>query len=157
MKLSKNFNLTEFLHSDMAKFHNIVIEASKEQIEKLIDLCNYILQPCRDKLGVIRVNSGIRNNVLNKLLKGAKASQHLKGEAADISTDNNIELFNYIRLNLEFDQLIAEMKYDGQPLWIHVSYKKGFNRKQILVALKDNGKTVYLPYSESLFNSIYNV
>jgi hypothetical protein len=79
----------------------------------------------------IRVSSGYRSASLNRSVNGATSSQHLRGEAADITVDNkegNKKLFNLIRNNLPFDQLIDEKDFT----WLHVSYRKGNLRKQIL-------------------------
>ena len=84
--------------------------------------------------------------VTNRLVGGAKTSQHLKGEAADIQCDNNQELFDIIKDYLEFDQLIYEHTGPTGPGWIHVSYKKEGNRGQVLQAIKVGSRTTYLPY-----------
>ena len=92
-----------------------------------------MLDPLREWYGKpIAVNSGYRCPQLNRLVGGAASSQHLKGEAADItagSREENRKLFEYIRENLPFDQLIDEKNFS----WVHVSYKRdGNNRKQTL-------------------------
>ena len=99
-------------------------------IEALKLLCSKVLEPLRELYGKpIKVNSGYRGLLLNRMVGGAKNSQHCKGEAADIDTQNdNKLLFNLIKDNLEFDQLINENNYS----WIHVSYRKTGNRNQIL-------------------------
>jgi hypothetical protein len=79
----------------------------------------------------ITVNSGYRCEALNKAIGGAKSSQHMLGEAADItvgSKEENEKLFDYIKDNLEFDQLINESDFS----WVHVSYREGRLRKQVL-------------------------
>ena len=70
------------------------------------------------------------------------------GEALDIDADiygkvTNAEIFNYIKNNLEWDQMIWEFGDDEEPNWVHVSYKEaGHNRKQIKRAYRDH-KGVY--------------
>ena len=96
-------------------------------------LADNVLDPLREWYGKpITVNSGYRCPQLNRLVGGAASSQHLKGEAADItagSKEANRKLFDYIKSHLPFDQLIDEKNYS----WVHVSYKRdGNNRKQIL-------------------------
>ena len=77
------------------------------------------------------------------------SSQHCKGEALDIDADvykglTNAEIFNYIALTLDFDQLIWEFGDEKQPNWIHVSYTTSRpNRKEMLAAYRENGKTRY--------------
>ena len=60
---------------------------------------------------------------------------------------SNFEVAEYIRDNLDFDQLILEFYTPGIPDsgWVHVSYKSEGNRKQVLTAMKEDGKTVYKP------------
>ena len=80
-------------------------------------------------------------------------SQHCTGEAIDIDMDGtpngvtNKMVFNYIKDNLEFDQLIWEFGTNENPDWVHVSYEStGKQRKQVLKAYKEGGKTHYKPY-----------
>lgn len=82
----------------------------------------------------IKVNSFFRCEELNKAVGGAKNSQHAKGQAIDLSAGSKIEnkkLFDWLKNNVEFDQLINEYDFS----WVHVSYKAGENRKQILVVI----------------------
>lgn len=103
-----------------------------EQKENLVYLTENILDPLREYMGVpITVNSGFRSLAVNKAVGGASSSQHMKGEAADVSRGSktkNKELFEWIKTNCDFDQLINECDYS----WIHVSYSSARNRKQIL-------------------------
>ena len=91
-----------------------------------------MLDPLRDLFGKpVLVSSGFRSNDLNRAVGGAATSQHMKGEAADIYTgtkEGNKKLFELIRDNLPFDQLIDEKDFS----WVHVSFKEIGNRKQIL-------------------------
>ena len=103
----------------------------------------------RDHLGPIRISSGYRNPELNRAIGGSSKSQHCKGEAVDIECPGtaNYDVANFIKENLEFDQLILEFYTPGIPDsgWVHVSYKHEDNRKSVLTAMKENGKTVYKP------------
>jgi len=90
------------------------------------------------------VNSFFRSPELNTRIGGSKTSQHCKGEAIDIDTSNdNKKLYDYIRDNLEYDQLIWEFGNESNPDWIHVSFSKNGNRKRQLLAKKVNGRTTY--------------
>jgi len=95
----------------------------------------------------IRVNSFFRSAALNKTIGGSTTSQHCKGEAIDINATKGItnkQLYNYIKNNLEFDQLIWEFGTDKEPDWVHVSYTTAKpNRNQLLRASKKGGKAVY--------------
>ena len=84
----------------------------------------------------IRVSSFYRSLLLNNAVGGSsRTSQHVTGEAIDIQATKgftNAQIFNFIKDNLEFDQLIWEYGTKENPAWVHVSYKKSGNRKQIL-------------------------
>ena len=149
MQLSKNFSLAEMTKSVTAKRLGIDNTPDEQQIEFLRELCESVLQPLRDELGPITITSGLRVLKLNKAVGGSGTSQHcaLNGAAADIDMDDkNTEVFNYIKDNLVFDQLIWEFGDNECPDWVHVSYHYGHNRGQILKAVKQNGKTKYLKY-----------
>lgn len=126
------FTIDELTKSATAKYKGIDNTPSEEVKENLYILIKDVLDPVRLKYGsYIKVNSGYRSPQLNKALGGAVSSQHLTGEAADItggSIDKNKEIFKIIAESGNFDQLIWEK--DG--VWVHVSYKANGNRKQIL-------------------------
>lgn len=132
MQLTTNFSLQELTASAKALAKGIDNTPSDEAIEALKALCENVLQPARDEVGSIEVSSGYRCPALNKAVKGAKNSQHVLGEAADISNDDSAALFHFIRENLEFDQLIWEEGNDEQPAWVHVSYSLNGNRNTVL-------------------------
>jgi zinc D-Ala-D-Ala carboxypeptidase len=98
----------------------------------------------------IAINSFFRSKIVNKKIGGSLTSQHCKGEAIDIDDTlggvTNKQIFEYIKNNLEFDQLIVEFPIDGKPSWIHVSYNYNKNRGHILISTKRDNKTIYLPY-----------
>ena len=150
MKLSKNLSLNEVIKSNTATRKGIDNSPNNDHLESLEDIAKDIFQPLRDDLGVIYVSSGYRSDALNKAIGGSRKSQHSKGEALDLDNDNkngaasNTEIFNYIKDNLDFDQLIWEFGTDEKPDWVHVSYTtKRPNRNQILKAYRQSGKTKY--------------
>ena len=106
-------------------------------------------QPVRDNFGVTVINSGYRGPALNEAVGGSSKSQHCKGEAVDLECPGtaNYDVCAWIQDNLDFDQLILEFYTPGIPDsgWVHVSYKAEGNRKSVLTAMKENGKTVYKP------------
>lgn len=128
----KYFTIEELCRSDKARQMGINNTPTDDIIDSLSNLVENVLDPAREKIGKpITVNSGYRCLELNKSVGGAPTSQHTKGEAADLTTGNreeNKRLFEIIRDHLPFDQLINEYDYS----WIHVSYRQGNNRKQIL-------------------------
>lgn len=128
----KYFTIEELCRSDKARQMGINNAPTDDIIDSLSDLVENVLDPARERIGkAITVNSGYRCPELNKAVGGAPTSQHTKGEAADItsgSKEANKHLFEIIRDNLPYDQLINEYDYS----WVHVSYKRNGNRKQIL-------------------------
>ena len=136
IKISKNFSLEELCRSTTAAAKKMRNEPGKEEIVNLTHLALHILQPLRDVIGEpIPISSGYRSPALNKLVGGVTNSQHVTGQAADIAIGGNMtkgkQWFNYIKNNLPFDQLIWEHNEQG-VYWIHVSYNKEGNRKQII-------------------------
>ena len=153
MQLSKNLALAEVIRSETAKRKGISNMPTPEHIENFKLLAEKVFQPIRDHFGVpIRISSGYRSKELNTAIGGSLSSQHCQGEAIDIDMDGttvtNAEIFNYIKDNLNFDQLIWEFGTDTNPDWVHVSYDSaGKQRKQILKAKRAaGGKTTYVPY-----------
>ena len=145
MKLSQHFDLSEFTRSESAKREGLDNTPTAEHLENIKILCEKVLEPIRLRFGSINISSGYRGKMLNHFIGGSVNSDHCLGRAADLDMDDsgsgvtNKEIFDYIKDNLEIDQLINEFNYS----WIHVGYRKGANRKQILDAVKENGKTVY--------------
>lgn len=125
----KYFTLEELTHSDKAVRLRIDNQAPGEAKERLVSLVDNVLDPLREIFGKpITVTSGYRSKALNIAVGGAATSQHMRGEAADIVSDDNRRLFDIIRTRLPFDQLIWEK--GGR--WVHVSYRKERQRKQVL-------------------------
>ena len=112
-------------------------------------LAEKIFEPLRKHVGKpICINSMYRSADLNKAVGGSMTSQHCKGQAMDIDDKyghaTNAEMFEFIRDNLNFDQMIWEFGDDKNPDWIHVSYvSEEKNRNKMLKAYKNNGKTAY--------------
>ena len=145
----KHFTIEELTSSDRARELEIDNTPDKDSIERLTTLIIEVLDPARELLGKpIMVTSGYRCSELNSKVGGQPNSQHTKGEAADLQCYNNKYLFDIIRENLTFDQIILETKdlFDkngnktGVKEWVHISYRKGKNRKQVL--RMHNGKTI---------------
>lgn len=143
MDISPHISYKEAVYSDTAKRLGIINIPDFEQLSKMVTVANEIFEPVRKHFGVpIHVSSFFRSAELNKVIGGSKTSQHVLGEAMDIDADKygkitNRQLFNYIKDNLKFDQLIWEFGTDKEPDWIHVSFKKSNNRGEILKAYRD--------------------
>lgn len=149
MQLSKNLSLKEAIKSNTATRLGISNTPEDWEIKNLVAVAQNIFQPIRDHFGVpIGVSSGYRSKELNKAIGGSKYSQHMIGEALDIDADiygkvTNAEIFNYVKNNLEWDQMIWEFGNDEEPDWVHISYKQsGKNKKEIKRAYRDH-KGVY--------------
>tara|TARA_A100001011_G_C14205709_1_gene797684 strand:+ start:345 stop:806 length:462 start_codon:yes stop_codon:yes gene_type:complete len=149
MRLSTNFTLAEFTKSQTATRKGLDNKPSTIHLHNAKLLFGNVVQPVRDHFGVTVINSGYRGPALNEAVGGSSNSQHCKGEAVDIECPGtpNYDVAKWIADNVEFDQLILEFYTPGIPDsgWVHVSYKAEDNRKSILTAMKENGKTVYKP------------
>ena len=155
MLLSENLSLSEVVKSNTAKRLGINNNPTPEHLENLKLVAKHIFQPIREHFKKpINVSSGYRSKALNDATPGSSpTSQHCTGEALDLDQDDmntgvtNKMVFEFIKNNLNFDQLIYEFGNDQNPDWVHVSYEStGRQRKQILRAVKVNGKTTYKPY-----------
>lgn len=154
MRLSEHLDLSEVIRSESAKRNGISNMPIVLHIANLKLLAGHIFQPIRDNFRCpINISSGYRSKELNSFIKGSTTSQHCTGEAIDIDMDGtpngvtNKMVFDYIKNNLDFDQLIWEFGNSSNPDWVHVSYEStGKQRKQVLKAVRSNGKTAYVPY-----------
>jgi hypothetical protein len=154
MQLSKHLALSEVIRSETAKRNGISNMPTEQHIANFKLLAENIFEPIREHFGVpIHISSGYRSKELNTAIKGSLTSLHCEGLAIDIDMDGsangvtNRMVFDYIKDNLNFDQLIAEYPVSGNPAWVHVSYKStSKQRKQVLKAIKQNGQTKYIPY-----------
>ena len=150
MKLSQHLDLSEVIRSESAKRNGISNMPIALHIENFKLLAEKVFEPVRLHFGCpIHISSGYRSVELNKCIGGSLTSQHCTGEAIDIDMDNstsgvtNKMVFDYIKDNLVYDQIINEFDYS----WVHVSYAaNGKNRKQVLKAVRANGKTTYQNY-----------
>ena len=150
MKLSKNLSLSETTKSITAKRLGIDNTPDDWTKENLRQVAINIFQPLRDAFECpIYVSSGYRSAELNTAIGGSSRSQHVEGRALDLDADvfggcTNSQIFNYIKDNLEFDQLIWEFGDEDNPDWVHVSYVyDGVNRKRCLKADRDSNRKVF--------------
>lgn len=154
MKLSQHLDLSEVTRSESAKRRGISNMPTQQHIANLKLLAENIFEPIRNHFRCpIIVSSGYRSKELNAAIGGSLTSQHCQGEAIDIDMDGtsngvtNKMVFDYIKDNLNFDQLIYEFGDNNNPDWVHVSYESsGKQRKQVLRATRSGGKTVYNNY-----------
>lgn len=147
--ISENITYREAIKSNTATRLGIDNTPSEIVLENMKTIAEKVFQPLRSWVdGPIRINSFFRCEELNTAIGGSKRSQHCQGQAMDLDDVHqyatNAEMFNYIKNNLDFDQLIWEFGDDENPDWVHVSYVDSErNRNRCLRAVKSNGKTKY--------------
>ena len=151
--LSKNFRLNEFLKSQTASRMNIINHPSPEEFMNLYNLCRFVLQPIRDFYRrPISISSGYRHIEVNRAIGSSDTSQHVKGMACDFEV---LGLSNYAvslylaKSQLNFDQLILEFNYKGNPQsgWIHISYDSNkINQRREVLTINRHGvkRGIYL-------------
>ena len=125
------FSISELITSSTAARYNINNMPDIRALDSMLELIYYVLQPLREIIKKpMKITSGFRNSEVNRLVGGARNSQHLTGQAADFVIDGMtpaavIEIVK--KSGIEFDQVINEYNK-----WTHISFNKGKNRKQVL-------------------------
>ena len=147
--ISKHISDKEGTYSSTALRRGLDNTPNEEQLECMKEIAEKLFEPLRKWVGgPIKINSFFRGLSLNTAIGGAKASQHMKGQAIDIDDTfgnaTNAEMYNWIKENLDFDQIIWEFGDDKNPNWVHISYvSPEENRNRCLLAYKKNGKSKY--------------
>ena len=151
--ISKHISMREGTYSITATRLGLENKPTEEHLNNMKLLAVKVFEPLREWVGgPIRINSFYRGPELNKAIGGSNKSQHCHGQAVDIDDvyghKTNAEMFNYIKDNLEFDQMIWEFGNNTNPDWVHVSYvNPGENRNRCLVAFRKDGRTQYANYA----------
>ena len=149
MKISKHISYKEGVKSNTALRRGIDNTPGSYEQQNMEITAEKVFEPLREWVGgPIKINSFYRCEELNRAIGGSSRSQHCEGRAMDIDDTfgykTNAEMFEYIRKNLSFDQLIWEFGDDNNPAWVHVSYvSEDQNRLRVMKAEKVNGKTNY--------------
>ena len=149
MKISKHISYKEAIKSNTALRLNLDNTPGDYEISNMVGIATHLFEPLREYVGgPIKINSMFRSVDLNTAIGGSKSSQHCQGRAIDLDDTfgykTNADMFNYIKNNLNTEQMIWEFGNDKNPAWVHVSYVSGDqNRNRILIAEKVNGKTNY--------------
>lgn len=149
MRISKNITYKEAVRSNTATRKGIDNTPDDYELSNMENIAKNLFQPLREWVGgPIRINSFFRCRELNQAIGGSSRSQHCEGRAIDLDDTfgykTNAEMFNYIKNNLNFDQLIWEFGDDNNPDWVHVSYiSEDGNRKRVMRAERINGQTQY--------------
>lgn len=148
-RISKHITHKEAVHSNTALRLNLKNNPDDYQVSNMVGIATHVFEPLREYVGgPIKINSMFRSEELNTAIGGSSRSQHCEGRAIDLDDTfghkTNAEMFNYIKENLSFDQMIWEFGDSTNPNWVHVSYvSQEENRKKILIAEKINGRTSY--------------
>ena len=148
-KISKHISYKEGVYSTTAKRLGIDNTPDAYALQNMELLAEKVFEPLREYVnGPIAINSFYRCEELNQAIGGSSKSQHCEGRAMDIDDTygymSNKEMYEYIKNNLDFDQIIWEFGTDDNPDWVHVSYvDHDFNRQRCLKAYKEDGKTKY--------------
>tara|TARA_B100000674_G_C37841992_1_gene915765 strand:+ start:499 stop:960 length:462 start_codon:yes stop_codon:yes gene_type:complete len=149
-KISKNISYKEGVYSITADRLGLENKPNEEQLANMKTIAEKVFQPLREWVGApIKINSFFRSPELNKAIGGSTKSQHCKGQAIDIDDTfghaTNAEMYNWVKENIEFDQMIWEFGTDKNPNWVHISYvSPEENRNRCLKAYRENGKTKYM-------------
>ena len=150
MKISEHISYKEAIKSNTALRRGIDNTPDDYQIGNMMAIAKHVFEPLRKWVGgPIKINSMFRCPELNQAIGGSSRSQHCEGRAIDLDDTfghkTNAEMFQYIRENLNFDQLIWEFGDDDNPAWVHVSYiSEDENRGRVMKAEKINGRTQYI-------------
>ena len=149
-RISEHISFKEATKSNTALRLNLDNTPNDYQISNMVGLALNIFEPLRKFVGgPIKINSFFRCEELNRAIGGSSRSQHCEGRAIDLDDTfghkTNAEMFQYIKDNLNFDQMIWEFGDDNNPNWVHVSYiSEDENRGRCMKATKVNGKTKYI-------------
>ena len=127
-----NFTMSELLKSEVAEKYNISNIPDKKSLDNMLTLIIECLQPIRNYVNKpMIISSGYRSPRLNghPLIQGKDNSQHITGQAVDFTIKGMTpkQIIEKVKASgVEFDQLINE-----HNIWVHISYNKGKNRKQV--------------------------
>ena len=148
--ISEHISYKEGVYSITAIRRGIENTPNNEQLANMELIAKKVFEPLREWVGgPVKINSFFRSVKLNKAIGGSSKSQHCHGQAIDIDDTYkvvaNSDMYDYIKNNLDFDQLIWEFGDDNNPNWVHVSYvSEEDNRNRCLKAYKEQGRSKYM-------------
>ena len=149
-RISKHVSYKEGVYSITALRLGLKNDPSDDHLYNMIKVSENVFEPLRTHVGgPIKINSFYRGPELNKAIGGSAKSQHCHGQAIDIDDTfghaSNADMFNWLKANCDYDQMIWEFGTDENPNWVHVSYvSEEANRKRCLKAYRKDGKTKYM-------------
>ena len=115
IRLSPHFKLGEFLN--LKKYPENI--PTMQAVTNMTYGCHQLLEPARLIVGPIIINSGFRNEAVNRRVGGVTNSQHLIGQAADIRPKDPAQfwqLVEFLKICEQTDQLLT-----GSG-WLHISW-----------------------------------
>ena len=148
-RISEHISLKEGVKSHTATRLNIDNTPRNLDLINMKTIAEKVFEPLRSWVGgPIAINSFYRSPKLNSAIGGSTSSQHCIGCALDLDDNyghkTNAQMFEYVKNNLDYDQIIWEFGTDENPNWVHISYvSEDTNRRRLLKASKINGKTTY--------------
>ena len=148
-RISEHISLKEGVKSHTATRLNIDNTPRNLDLINMKTIAEKVFEPLRSWVGgPIAINSFYRSPKLNSAIGGSTKSQHCIGCALDLDDNyghkTNAQMFEYVKNNLDYDQMIWEFGTDENPNWVHISYvSEDTNRRRLLKASKINGKTTY--------------
>jgi len=149
-RLSRHVSYKEGVYSVTALRLGLKNDPSDDHLNNMMTISEKVFEPLRTHVGgPIKINSFYRGPELNKAIGGSAKSQHCHGQAMDIDDTygnaSNAEMYNWIKANLDYDQMIWEFGTDENPDWVHVSYvNPDVNRNRCLKAYRKDGRTKYM-------------
>ena len=147
--ISEHISKKEATFSATATRRGIDNTPGEYELQNMELIAEKVFEPLRKHVnGPIKINSFYRSEELNQAIGGSSKSQHCQGRVMDLDDTygymSNADMYNYIKDNLDFDQMIWEFGTEENPDWVHVSYVDAdSNRKRCLQAYKEDGKTKY--------------
>jgi len=149
--LTPNFTLEEMTASQTAVRNGIDNTPGDQVKTNLYNLCNDVLEPLRVEVGPVKIDSGYRSPLVNRAVGGVASSQHCLGQAAD-TVAYQMSLKDYytkVKELVKTGKLIIDQCIFEFGSWVHISYVKGGNnRKEFLIASRQNGRALYTKDSE---------
>lgn len=132
MELSEHFSIAELTTTSTGLYNT----PGQTELEKLLYLTTYLLEPIRERFGKITITSGFRSRFVNEAIGGSKTSQHSLGEAVDFIPEEPLEaVFDWCKSNLKYGQCILESQKGKR--WIHISLPRLARPNQMAMTFND--------------------
>lgn len=139
-RLTADFHLSEFLHSEKAVRLGLDNTPDAVTVGAIRNFLAPGMQEVRDLINApIHVSSGYRSPMVNAAVGGSRTSQHTQGLACDFTAPffgSPLEICRAIVASrIVFDQLIFEGR------WVHISFSAKPRRSVLTAIFKGSGVT----------------